>query len=63
MFDLQHLGRVVDYAIPVVVVADRTVQHVVGEDPVERLPLRGICPRRPGLNLHPVGNRGCACPD
>ncbi len=63
MFDLQQLGRVVDCAIPVVVVADRAVQHVVGEDHVERLPLRGICPHRLGLNPHLVGNCGCACPD
>jgi hypothetical protein len=61
MFDLQDLGRVVDYPIPVVVVANRAVQHVVGEDRVERLPLGGICPRRLGLNPHPVGNCGGAC--
>src|SRR6202043_1332187 len=63
MFDLQHFGRFVDFAIPVVVVADRAVQHVVGEDPVERLPLGGICPRRLGLNPHPVGIWGGAGPD
>jgi hypothetical protein len=63
MFDLQHFGRVVDDAIPAVIVADCAVQHVVGEDPVERLPLRRICPSRLGLNPQPVDNCGCACSD
>ena len=63
MLHLEHLGRVVDRAIAVVVVADRAVKHVVGEDPVESLPLRGIGPGRLGLHLHPVANRGGASPD
>jgi hypothetical protein len=63
MFDLQHLGRVVNGAIPVVVVANRTIQHVVSEYPIERLALRGICPDGLRLNCHPIADGGCARSD
>src|SRR6478736_10362901 len=42
MFYGQEFCRVVDRAIPVVVVANRAVEHVVAENPVKRLPLRGV---------------------
>jgi hypothetical protein len=39
MFDGQKLLCVVDGAVPVVVVTDRTVKHMIAEDSVEALPL------------------------
>ena len=41
VLDGQQLGRVVHRAIPVVIVADRAVKHVIAENPVERFPLSG----------------------
>ena len=52
VLDREHLGRVVDRAVAVVVVADRAVEQVILEDAIERLALRGR--RRGGLrrDLH-----------
>jgi hypothetical protein len=63
MLHREHFCRVVDRAIPVVIVADRAVEHVVAEDPVERLTLCGVGPWGLGGNLHASGNSGCACSD
>ena len=52
MLNCQHFRRVVDRTIPVVIVADRAVEHVVAEDPVESLPLRGVGPWGLGGNIH-----------
>src|SRR5216683_5302934 len=41
MLDGHQLGRVVYRAIPVVVVADGAVEHVISENPVECFPLSG----------------------
>ena len=53
---VKHLGRVVDLAVLVVVVADGAIEKVVGEDVVERLPLRGIGPGRLCFHAHPGGD-------
>ncbi len=63
MLNCQHFRRVVDRTIPVVIVADRAVEHVVAEDPVESLPLRGVGPWGLGGNIHAGRNSGRACPD
>src|SRR5882724_2904067 len=41
MLDSHLPGCVVDCAIPVVVVANRAVEHVISKNPVECFPLRG----------------------
>src|SRR5712692_11159403 len=41
MFDGQQLGGVMDRAIAIVVVANRAVEHVVAENSIECLHLRG----------------------
>jgi hypothetical protein len=60
MLHREHLGRVMDGAITVVVVADRAVKHVILEQTVESLPLRGIGPDRLGLNNHARSGTGGA---
>jgi hypothetical protein len=54
---LQHLSRVVDRAIPVVIVANRAVKHVIAENPIECFPLRTVSPARFRLHLHAFDNR------
>ena len=49
-----------DDAIAVVIIADRAVKHVVLEQTVERLPLRGIGPDRLGLDNHARSGTGGA---
>src|SRR5438876_10584614 len=41
MLDGHQLGRVVYRAVAVVIVADGAVEHVISENPIERLPLCG----------------------
>ena len=41
MLDGQQLRRVMDGAIAVVVVADRAIKHVIAEDAIKCLHLRG----------------------
>ena len=42
VFDLKQLGRIVNGAVTVVVVAYRAVQHVIGQQAIERFTLRGV---------------------
>ena len=58
MLNGQQLGRVVDRAVAVVVVADGAVEHVIAEDPVKRLLLRGHSPCRLGRDTHPLSDTG-----
>ncbi len=46
-----------DRAIAVVVVADRAVEQVIPEDPVEGLALRNIYSRRFSIDPHASGTR------
>ena len=62
MLNSEHLCRVMDRAIPVIIVADRAVEHVVTEDPIEGQALRRRGPSRTGVNFHPCFNDGCAGP-
>jgi hypothetical protein len=41
VLDRQQLGRVMDCAVAIVVVANRPIEHVVAEDAVECFNLRG----------------------
>jgi len=59
VLDGQHFGGVVDGAVAVVVVADGAIEHVVFEEAVEGLALRGGGGRGIGGDDHPVfGGRG-----
>ena len=60
MLHIQFCRRVVDRAIPVVVVAHRAVQHMVLQNAVERLALRDVDGLARGLHLHPSGHPGPA---
>jgi hypothetical protein len=56
VLDAQQFFRVVDSAVSVVIIADRAVENVIGENAVERFSLRsagvlGVC-----KNLHPGGH-------
>jgi hypothetical protein len=62
MLNSEHLCRVMDGAIPVIIVADRAVKHVVTEDPIEGQALGSRGPSRTGVNFHPCYNDGCAGP-
>ena len=61
MLHCEHFCRVVDRAIPVVIVADRAVEHMVAENSVERLPLCGVGSWGLGDNIHACRNSGRAC--
>ncbi len=62
MRDGEQLGRVVNRAVPIVVVTDGAVEEVISQDPVESLALR--CARIGGLgrDVHSGGDRGRARP-
>src|SRR5208283_4654391 len=62
MLHREHLCRVMDDTIAVVIVADRTVKHVVLEQTVESLTLRGIGPGRLRFHLHTRRGRRGASP-
>jgi len=62
VLDGEQLGRVVDGAVPVVVVADRAVEEMVAEDTVERRALRALRGRRPRRHHHPVAGLCSARP-
>ena len=63
MLDREHLGRVVDRAVAVVIVADGAVEHVIFEEPVERLALGGRGRGGVRRTFIPSVNRGSAGPD
>jgi hypothetical protein len=58
MFDAQQSFRVVNGAVPVVVVAYGAVENMIGENAIKRLSLRSAGLFCPCENLHPVGRVG-----
>ena len=56
MLDGQQFRRVMDRAIAIVVVANRAVEHVVAENSIECLHLRGRRRRRLGGDAHSIGD-------
>ena len=58
VLNIQLCRRVVDRAVLVVVVAHRAVQHMVLQNPIERLALRDIDGLARGLHLHPCSHPG-----
>ena len=63
MLDGEKPRGVMDCAVTVVVVADRAVEHVIAENPVERFPLSGDRPCGSRGNVHPGRDVGGAGPD
>jgi hypothetical protein len=63
MFNREQLRRVVDGAVAVVVVANGAIEQVVGENPVERLPLCGRRGGGPCRHRHAFAHHGGAGPD
>ena len=63
VLDREQLGRVVNGAVAVVVVAHRAVEDVIAEDAVERLDLRAVRGGRDGAHDHAVGDGRRARPD
>src|SRR5882672_9890575 len=63
MLDGHQLGRVVYRAIPVVVVADGAVKHVVAKNPVEGFPLSSDRSSGSRGNVHSGCDVGGASPD
>src|SRR6266404_4141079 len=59
MLDGHQLCGVVYRAIPVVVVADGTIEHVISENPIEGFLLRGQRFRGFGGDIHSGGHFGC----
>ena len=60
VFDLQQFGCIMNGAVTVIIVANRAVEKVVAQDPVERFSPGRFCLRRCCNNLHPFRDRGAA---
>ena len=52
MLDRKQLGGVMDRAVAVIIITNRAIEHVIGQNPIERIPLGLRRATRFGRDLH-----------